>query len=130
MHKLIIALVTYMLLTLSAYAGDITLGWDPNDEPDLKGYNLYFKNHINEDYKPMTEIFENDLENPLAPTVKIFGLNDSQVYYFVATAFDDTLESDYSNEVMWSAPDPEPEPEDNDDDGSAGGGGCFISTIQ
>lgn len=125
MHKLLICLVTYMLLTLTAIAGDVTLGWDPNSEPDLKGYNLYFKNHISEDYRLMSEMFENDLENPLAPTVKIFGLSDSLVYYFVATAFNDTDESDHSNEVIWEAP-AEPDP-DNGDNGDSSG--CFISTV-
>jgi hypothetical protein len=112
-----------MLLAFAAMAADITLAWDPNDEADLKGYNLYFKNHINEDYQLMTEVLEDDLLNPLVPTIQIFGLSDNLVYYFVATAFTDTKESAYSNEVVWEAPTPEP------DDNGASTGGCFISTL-
>jgi hypothetical protein len=117
-----------MLLAFAAMAADITLAWDPNDEPDLKGYNIYFKNHVNEDYRLMAELFEDDLLNPLVPTIQIFSLSDSLVYYFVATAFSETLESEHSNEVIWKAP-AKPEPDDNTDNGD-GSGGCFISTIQ
>ena len=37
-------------------------------------------------------------------TVEIIGLKEALVYYFAATAVDDTgLESDFSNEVTWRA---------------------------
>jgi len=121
--KLLIILMS-LLITVSAIAGDIRLTWDANDEPTVTGYNVYWRNHINENYKLMSEIFEQDFDNPLFPEIGVWGLSNSLNYYFVATAFSTDAESGHSNEVLWSYTAPAPKP-----DSGGGGGGCFISTV-
>ncbi len=120
-----------VVMTYFAYAGNIRLGWDANPEPEVIGYNVYVKNHINEDYRLMSEVFEQDLDNPLVPTIGVWGLTDALTYYFVATAFSEADESDHSNEVYWTGPVPDsPTPIPNGDkDSDSGGGGCFIGSL-
>ncbi len=139
--------VQLIAMTWFAHAGSIRLGWDANSEPEVIGYNIYVKNHINEDYRPMTEIFEQDLDNPLMPTIGVWGLTDTLTYYFVATAFSEDAESAFSNEAIWTGPEPppdEPPPDelppdepgdgngdvDKDKNSKSGGGGCFISSLR
>ncbi|MHC4640104.1 MAG: hypothetical protein ACYS32_00565 [Planctomycetota bacterium] len=136
MRQILFALTIVLMLMLtglqSAIPADITLAWDPNEEPEVIGYNIYFRNHINEDYRFMAEILEQDFDNPLQPTIGIWGLSEILTYHFVATAFSTDEESDYSNSVIWSAP-PEPPTEPPPapaPPAGSGGGGCFISSIQ
>lgn len=136
MKKLIYLLIVVFIIEIitmvsMAYSESVTLIWDPNEEPEVIGYNIYFKNHINEDYHIASEIFEQDLDNPLYPEITFWGLNVNLVYYYVATAFSSDDESSYSNEVQWTAP-TTPEPDQSDGDsgsGGGGGGGCFISSL-
>lgn len=118
-----------MFCITPAFAEPVTLAWNPNEEPEVIGYNVYFKNHINEDYRLATEIFEADFDNPLFPEITFWGLNAALTYYYVATAFDGTNESGHSNEVIWSAPKAEPKPEKKKSGSGGGGGGCFIGTL-
>jgi len=123
----IVFIVEFIITVVSAYSESVTLAWDPNTEPEVIGYNIYFRNHINEDYRIASEIFEQDLDNPLLPEITFWGLNVNLVYYYVATAFSSDDESAHSNEVQWTAPDPD---QSDGDSGSDGGeGGCFISSL-
>ena len=54
MKKLIYFLIVVFIIEIismvsMAYSESVTLMWDPNPEPEVIGYNIYFKNHINED---------------------------------------------------------------------------------
>jgi hypothetical protein len=121
-------MVCFLLCSIVAHADQsIRLAWDANEEPDVIGYNLYVKNHINADYHMMSEIREQDLFNPLFPETDIWGLDENMVYYFVVTAFTSDQESGHSNEVVWQYV---PKPEPNDDRDKSSGGGCFISTLK
>lgn len=133
MKKLIYFLIVVFIIEIismvsMAYSESVTLMWDPNPEPEVIGYNIYFKNHINEDYQLTSEIFESDFDNPLYPEVTFWGLNVNLVYYYVATAFSSDDESAYSSEVQWTAP-TTPDPDQSDGDSGSGGGGCFISSL-
>lgn len=128
---ILILFVELVAMTFFVYAEPVTLAWDSNTEPDLGGYNVYTKNHVNEDWRLVTEIYENDLVDPLHPETTIWGLSTSLVYHFVVTAFNDAVESGYSNEVIWEYQPPEPEPEpDKKKKSGGGGGGCFIGSLQ
>ena len=90
-------------------AFDVTLRWDPNQEEDLAGYKIHYKE------KSYGEPYEGQgadqgaspiivplilLEDPDNPQYRITGLVDNKVYFFAMTAYDqeDTPhESDYSN---------------------------------
>jgi hypothetical protein len=114
----------------------VTLAWDSNTGPELKGYSIYC---VEDDgsHTWLGDWDEVELEDPLNPQVTIQGLDPRDFYYFVATAYSDTVESDYSNQacgkllgdkyVDCDYQEPEPKP---DNGGGSGGGGCFISALQ
>ncbi len=117
---------------------DVTLQWDPNSEPDLDGYKVYYKSDPSGAYNvctdaengksPITVPIE-DLADSNNPEYTLTGLTDGVPYFFVVTAYDtEGLESEYSNEVTTSAPTPSPEPTPTPSGEGADGGGCFIAT--
>ncbi|KKL76794.1 hypothetical protein LCGC14_2041320, partial [marine sediment metagenome] len=86
---------TFRVLNLAPV--DVTLEWDPNTEPDLAGYNIYW-GYASGDYA-----FSADVGNQTTYTVT--GLIPGMTYYYAATAYDtDDLESDYSDEVVYIVP--------------------------
>ena len=94
--------ITIMLMLLifvatSVMAADVTLQWDPNSEPDLAGYKIYYGTASRTYGEPI------DVGNVTTYTAK--DLEPGTKYYFAATAYnEDGYESDYSNEVMWGIP--------------------------
>jgi hypothetical protein len=105
---------------------NITLAWDANEEPEITGYNLYTKHHVNETYTLLSEILEEDLDNPLMPQIKIWGLDKNLTHYFVCTAKTETQESGYSKEVSWTAPNTN---ERTAEKANGSSGGCFINSL-
>ena len=93
---------------------EVTLQWDPNTEPNLAGYKVYYDTDSGAPYSPAVE--DRATNNPDGPPVvlgrdateiTLAGLTDGKVYYFAITAFDDQgQESDYSNEVTTDASPP------------------------
>jgi len=76
-----------------AQAGEITLAWDANAEPDIDGYKVY----VGVESRRYVDAF--DVGNFTSCVVS--GLEQGQTYYFAATAYNQmNLESDFSNEVM------------------------------
>jgi hypothetical protein len=86
-------------LTGNVLAGQVTLAWDANTEPDLAGYNLYYG------LEPGIYGPPNKINVGNVTTYTITGLTNGVRYNFVATAYD-TLgnESGYSNEVLYTPP--------------------------
>jgi hypothetical protein len=75
-------------------ASDVTLVWDPNTDPDLAGYKIY--------WGTASRTYTNNVDVGNVTTYTIKGLPDG-VVYFAATAYDkQKLESPYSNEVSIS----------------------------
>jgi hypothetical protein len=80
-----------------AYAGQVTLGWDQNTEPDLAGYKIYYSNSSG-NYTESVNITSGDVT-----TCTISDLMEGQTYYFAATAYNSSLvESNYSAEVYYT----------------------------
>ena len=76
-----------------AWSRDVTLGWDPNPESDLLGYNVYVGEAIGS-YGPAMSAENNT-------TYTIQGLDDKKTYYFVVTAYNTSgTEGGPSNEIM------------------------------
>ncbi len=74
-----------------AFAGDVSLAWDPSPSPNVAGYKLYVGNSSRNYGTPVM------VGNQTTYTVT--GLLRG-TYYFAVTAFDaNGNESDYSNEV-------------------------------
>ncbi|HEY5593629.1 MAG TPA: fibronectin type III domain-containing protein, partial [Nitrospiria bacterium] len=73
------------------FAGDAVLSWDPNSEPDLAGYKVYYGTAPGSYGTPI------DVGNQTAYTVMGLGYG---TYYFAVKAYDATgNQSGYSNEV-------------------------------
>jgi hypothetical protein len=82
-------------IVTAAYAGQVTLGWEPNTEPDLAGYKIYYGNSS----RNYTQI--KDVKDKTATLRIITGLIEGQTYCFAATAYNTSgLESNYSAEVF------------------------------
>lgn len=109
-------------LTVStALAADITLEWDPNSEPDIAGYKVY--------YGLQSGYYTNTIDVGNYTTCVISGLDSAKTYYFAATAYNtDGYESNYSNEVSNSDSDSSLPTPSASGGGGGGGGGCFIAT--
>jgi hypothetical protein len=81
----------------AAYAASVDLEWDPNTEPELAGYKIYWGTS-NGNYTSSKDVGNNTL-------CTIAGLNEGQTYYFAATAYDgDGNESGFSNQITYTIP--------------------------
>jgi hypothetical protein len=75
----------------------ITLVWDPNTEPDLEGYKCYY-GLASRDYA-YTVVVGNQT------VCTVTDLEPGETYYFSVTAYNTVgLESDYSEEVVYTVP--------------------------
>jgi hypothetical protein len=101
---------------------DITLQWTPNNEPDVAGYKVYYREQ-SQSYNYNVPYWET-----IEPKCTIYDLDVEKTYYFVVRAFDnDGFTSSNSNEVMLQEGTPV-NSVGNDIGGGGGGGGCFIAT--
>ena len=84
----------FLFIVTSGYARDVTLQWDPNSEPDLAGYRLFYcEEGQSYDY------FNSSWEGTNT-TCTIYDLEENKTCYCVVRAFDtEGLESGNSNEV-------------------------------
>jgi hypothetical protein len=79
--------------TLSAsHAAEVNLAWDPNTEPDLAGYKVY--------YGVGSRNYDHVIDVGNCSSCVVTGLEAGRTYYFAATAVNKSnIESDFSNEV-------------------------------
>jgi len=87
---MLLCLVTLVALLFSpifqsiCLANKVTLGWDPNPEPDLEGYVVYRNvGSPGPPYKFSDTLPEDDLADPLNPMVTMTGLNDKKEYFLM-----------------------------------------------
>lgn len=90
----------FLVNIASAHGANVTLGWNPNSEPDLAGYVLYSSpGAAGQPYDYVATYPLNSI-NPASPKCTITGMEDDVPYYFVVSAYDtDNYESGYSNEI-------------------------------
>jgi len=78
-----------------AFAGQVTLAWDANTEPDLAGYKIH--------YGAASGNYTVHLDVRNVTTYTGTGLTAGHTYYFAPTAYHDWgNESGYSNQVIYS----------------------------
>lgn len=127
------------LCAVPAYAADVTLAWDPNQEADLEGYAVYYRSSTpGPPYNLFGYFTTDDLSDPANPTVTVTGLNKGANYYFAVTAYNTKgNESGFSNTVCAEigdviAPCAATIGGGGGSGGGSGGGGggagCFIET--
>jgi len=74
------------------HAGEVNLAWDPNTEPDVAGYRVY--------YGLGSRNYDHVMEVGNCTSCVVTGLEEGRTYYFAATAVNTAnIESDFSNEV-------------------------------
>ena len=132
MKTLLITTIALILFGANlTVAAEAVFQWSPNSETNLAGYNIY----IGKESRSYTN--QIDVGSPSLINDKVVAAVDNLVpgktYYFAATAYDtDGFESDYSQEVVWTAPaavilPPLPEPPAPPDFGAAGGPAVFTA---
>ena len=95
------AILLFPVFSSICFAKVVTLGWDANPEPDLEGYIIYRNvGSPGPPYKFSSTLPEDDLSNPLAPAVKLTGLQENTEYFIAVTAYDtEGNESYFSDEI-------------------------------
>ncbi|HUK55512.1 MAG TPA: Ig-like domain-containing protein [Nitrospiria bacterium] len=79
---------------LPAWSQTAQLSWDPNTDPDLGGYKIY--------YGTSSRNYSQSVDAGRAVNYEITGLLGGVIYYFAATAYNTAgQESAYSNEVTY-----------------------------
>jgi hypothetical protein len=98
-NKNFLALISLIFLIIilsdqSSWAVNITLAWDPNNEPDLTGYKIY--------YGSSSRTYGAPINVGNVTTTTLTGLDPTMTYYFAVTAYDSSNnESGFSNEIRW-----------------------------
>src|SRR5690349_21646306 len=74
----------------------VTLAWDRNSEPDIAGYILHSGTN--------SGVYLNTVNVRNVTTNMVSGLTPGVTYYFAVTAYNTSgLESDFSNEISYTA---------------------------
>jgi hypothetical protein len=142
----LLCLVVILTLLFSLFypspclAKKVTLGWDPNPEPDLEGYVVYRNvGSPGPPYKHSDTLPEDDLVDPLNPMVTLTGLNEKKEYYIAVTAYDtEGNESYFSDDVCVEIVNSviencsaslSPGSSSTSRSKSGSGGSCFVSAV-
>jgi hypothetical protein len=125
----VLVIIFSLAVSTGLEAAQVTLAWDPNPEPSISGYKVYF-GKASGHYSSVI-----DVGNHAA--CLITGLDAGVTYFFACTDYNSTgIESSFSNEIVYTvpvanpAPSPSPasSPASSTSSSSGGGGGCFIAT--
>jgi hypothetical protein len=90
-----------LVFPIRAVAVDLTLAWDPNTEPDLEGYGIYFKQGSpGPPYDLFGYVALSELTDPENPDFTLTDLQTGSRYYISLTAYDTAgNESSYADPV-------------------------------
>jgi hypothetical protein len=92
-----IVLVGLFVCSLAKAASGTFLEWNPNTDPSIAGYNVY--------YGVGSRNYTNMVNVGAATTTVVDGLVEGQTYYFAVTAYTfDGIESDFSSEFVYVVP--------------------------
>jgi hypothetical protein len=117
---LLLLLAILSLLVPAAHAGQVTVAWDANPEPEVAGYKIY--------YGTRSGSYTASLDAGNATSILLSGLQDGATYFFAAVAYDaSNNESGFSNEITYAVP-AAASPPAVGEASSGGGGACFIAT--
>jgi hypothetical protein len=90
------------VVSLQAAEAEVGFSWLSNDEPTLSGYKIHYGT-TSQNYTFVIDVGLPEIVEGRVKT-KIGALQEGQVYYFAATAYDDSGESGFSTEVEHMVP--------------------------
>jgi uncharacterized repeat protein (TIGR02543 family) len=94
------ALSSFIFISGAAWGAQLKFAWDPNGEPDLAGYKVY--------YGTTSGSYGSPIDAGNVTSYALNGLTSGQTYYIAITAYDTSSnESDYSDEVSGTPTDTE-----------------------
>jgi len=115
---LLLLLAILSLLVPAAHAAQVTVAWDPNPEPEVAGYKIYYGTNPGS--------YTASVDAGSATSAVISGLQEGVTYFFSAVAYDaSNNESGFSNEITYAVP---AAATPSAGEASSGGGACFIAT--
>jgi hypothetical protein len=107
------ASLTLYVFAGEAHSADVTVAWDPNPEPAVRGYVIY--------YGTSSGNYTQSIDVGNATSCAISGLQAGANYYLAVTAYDESRnESGFSNEIVYAA--------SESSTASSSGSRCFIAT--
>ena len=119
LHFFLFVLIVFSLIfasTPEVRAADVTLAWDPNPEPSVQGYRVY--------YGKASGFYTNVLDVGNRTDCVIPGLDAGTTYFLACTAYSATGdESNFSGEIVYAT-----EEASSGASGSSGSSRCFIAT--
>ena len=100
-HALVCSLSLLLFAAISAHAADATFSWTANTDP-VSGYKIHYGTS-SRDYNSVIDVGLPTVVNG-GIVASVEGLQEGITYYFAATAYNATDESDYSDEVVYAVP--------------------------
>jgi Fibronectin type III domain len=92
-----LVLVSLFVCSLAKAASGTSLEWNPNTDPSIAGYNVYYGN--------ASRSYTNVMNVGSSTNAVVGGLVEGQTYYFAVTAYTfDGIESDFSAEFVYVVP--------------------------
>lgn len=103
MKKIFLAIILILFLSSSAHAEDVEVSWEYDSDLDnVTGFKIYASTESGE-YTEDDVLAEIEYDSGKGEYSTVETLDGEEgtttTYYFVATAYNDSQESDYSNEV-------------------------------
>jgi len=93
-NYLLFFILLFFCLATSSYAIDVTLKWTPNNEPNLAGYTVFYRQ------EGQLYNYTNPYWETTDSTCTIYDLDETKKYYFIVRASsNEGFQSDNSNEV-------------------------------
>ena len=86
-----------VIMANSAHGATVRVSWNPNSEPDLDGYKVY--------YGTLSGTYTQVIDVGAVTSTDVSNLGEGHTYYFAVTAYDvDGNESGFSNEAFLLIP--------------------------
>jgi hypothetical protein len=97
-NYLLIFILLFFSFVTSGYAIDVTLKWNPNNDSNIAGYTVFYRQE-GQSYN-----YTNPYWETTDPACTIYDLDETKTYYFVVRAFStEGFQSGDSNEVCLEA---------------------------
>ncbi|MGA1841283.1 MAG: hypothetical protein ACMUIU_11720 [bacterium] len=124
-HLSILVICLFILIcSKNIFSFDAQITWDENEEENIAGYKIFCRKEGYQGYNYNAPVWTGT-----DTTCSIYDLNDTNIYYFVARAFNTAgIESENSEELKVELIDGEIKVSTTTDSYNFVGNGCFITS--